>query len=112
MYDDKEFRRFIKQESEIYRNNFKDLFKLMETNFIKIIALSQYGQIHEVSLYAAIKREFKTVKFEEEVMKHYPIIKKMAIKHGINPKTVILVILTTILSETQNLEFEEKKRKS
>ncbi|MCM3412660.1 hypothetical protein [Metabacillus litoralis] len=112
MYEDEEFRNFITRESAVYYNSINDNFKGMQTNFAKIIALSQYGQIHEISLYAATKKEFKTVRYVEEVMKQYPIIKKLAIKHGINPKTVILVILTTILSETQDMELEGKTSKS
>ncbi|WP_324648376.1 hypothetical protein, partial [Bacillus pacificus] len=56
-------------------------------------------EIHDISLYSAVKREFKKVKYEYEVMAYYPIINTLSIKYGIRPRTVILALITSILYE-------------
>ncbi|GAB6443404.1 hypothetical protein bcgnr5378_52960 [Bacillus cereus] len=99
LLEDNNFRNFVKQESEIYHKNIGDIYKLINTNFIIIIALSQFGEIHDISLYSAVKREFKKVKYEYEVMAYYPIINTLSIKYGIRPRTVILALITSILYE-------------
>ncbi|TDK61756.1 hypothetical protein E2K98_12770 [Bacillus salipaludis] len=99
LLEDVEFRSFIVQECNNYYRNVENYKELAKTNFVRIIALSQYGKVHELSLYAAIKREFKEIKFYEEVVKEYPIIQEWSIRYRLNPKTIILAVLTSILYE-------------
>lgn len=91
------FEEFIKRESDNYYKNINNSQKLKETNFIKIIALSQYGQLHDISLYAAIKRDFTQVKYEQEVIEYFPIIEELSKRYAIRPRTVILTILASIV---------------
>ncbi len=103
LLEDIEFRNFIRQESLAYNNSVGSRSKLMKTNFVKIIALSQYGQIHEVSLFAAVKREFKEIKYRRKVIENFPIINDLSERHNLNPKTVILAILTSIIYERKSI---------
>ncbi|BCC60824.1 hypothetical protein LKM01_29255 [Bacillus pacificus] len=88
---------FIRQEGEIYYKSIENIHQLAKTNFIKIIALSQYGQLHDISLYAAIKRDFSQIRYEQEVIEHFPIIEDLSKKYNTRPRTVILTILASII---------------
>lgn len=105
LLEDVHFRNFIKRESSIYFKRLNNKHLLKETHFIKIIALTQYGKIHDVSLYAAITREMKEISHLQEVMEHYPIIKKLSNEYILNPKTVILSLLLAILLERRDSDI-------
>jgi hypothetical protein len=99
LLEDVEFRSFIRRESNEFYRSVKRYNELTKTNFVQIIALAQYGQIHDVSMYAAIKREFKEIKFSEEVVKEFPFFRDWSIRYRLNLKTVILAVLTSIMYE-------------
>lgn len=66
---------------------------------MKIIALSQFGRLHEVSLYAAVNKDFTQIRFYEEVLEKYPIFQQWSVRYNLNPKTIILATLTSIMYE-------------
>ncbi|HDX9587773.1 TPA: hypothetical protein ROX98_000690 [Bacillus pseudomycoides] len=107
LLEDIHFRNFIKRESSIYFKRLNNKHLLKETHFIKIIALTQYGKIHDISLYAAITKGIKEISHLQEVMVHYPIIKKLSNEYMLNPKTVILSLLLSILLETPNSDIRK-----
>lgn len=97
LFEDVCFNEFIRRESHNYYKNSKNTHELLKTNFVKIIALSQYGQLHDISLYAAIKKDFTHIRYEQEVIEHFPLVEKLSKRYSIRPRTVILTILASII---------------
>lgn len=100
LLEDVDFRQFISKESANYHHKkMKNRKELKKTDFIKIMTLAQYGQAHELSLYASVKRDFKEIRFHEEVTEHYPFIFELSQKYSLSERTVILALITSMIFE-------------
>jgi hypothetical protein len=108
LLEDVEFRRFISKESVNYHHKkMKNRKELKKTDFIKIMTLAQYGQAHEFSLYASIKRDFKEIRFHKEVTENYPFIFELSQKYSLSERTVILALITSIIIEINGINYRE-----
>jgi hypothetical protein len=99
--EDSDFRSFVLDESEFICQNKKNIQKLKESKFFKIIALAQYGHLHELSLHAAIKRNYSEIRYLKEVTEQYPFIQMWSATYHVSSRVVILALLISILYENQ-----------